>query len=367
MGEREASEGGESSVRVWLDVLTPKQANLFSELSARLTSRGCKVLVTTRQYREVNELLQLRRLKSIEVGRHGGSLLKDKLVESSKRVAALSKIVEEFEPDAAISFSSPEAARVAFGLRLSHYCISDSPHAEAVCKLSIPLSRKLFTPWVIPKYAWKRYGISSRDVVRYHALDPIVWLKAWKKNPRVLDDLNLDIKKPIIVIRTSEEFAAYLSNNSTAQISKTTEIVEKLLSLNGTQIQLVVLPRYDEQSDRLHKRFGNRIIVPQHVIDAISLLQASTAFIGGGGTMSAESALLGVPTVSYYPGEETFVEKFLINYGLIERIFDPGRIAHRAIAITRSREFQDFCRKKSNRLVNTMEDPLRKIIQHVLT
>lgn len=113
-------------------------------------------------------------------------------------------------------------------------------------------------------------------------------------------------------------------------------------------------------------RFGDRVIVPQHVIDAISLLQASTAFIGGGGTMSAEAALLGVPTVSYYPGEQTFVEKFLVNYGLIERIFDPGRIAHRVIAISRGREFQEFYRKKSSRLVNTMEDPLRIIIQHVL-
>lgn len=353
-------------MRVWLDVLTPKQANMFTELSARLTSTGCKVLVTTRQYREVNELLELRKLKNTEVGRHGGGLLKDKLAESSKRIGALAKIVDEYAPEAAVSFSSPEAARVAFGLKIPHYCISDSPHAEAVCRLSIPLSQKLFTPWVIPTYAWKRYGINSRDVIRYHALDPIVWLRAWKKNPRALDDLNLDITKPIIVIRTTEEFAAYLSGNSTAQLSKTIEIVEKLLSMNGTQIQIVVMPRYDEQSERFRKRFGDRVIVPQHVIDAIPLLQASTAFIGGGGTMSAEAALLGVPTVSYYPGEQTFVEKFLVNYGLIERIFDPGRIAHRVMAISRSREFLEFYRKKSSRLVNGMEDPLRVITRHVL-
>jgi predicted glycosyltransferase len=353
-------------VKIWLDVLTPKQANLFTVLYARLTSKGCRVLVTTRHYREVNELLELRKLKNIEVGRHGGAPLKEKLVESSKRAAVLAKIVEEYAPEAAISFSSPEAARVAFGLRIPHYCISDSPHAEAVCRLTIPLSQKLFTPWVIPAYAWTRYGISSRDVIRYHALDPIVWLNAWKKNPRALDDLNLDIAKPIVVLRTSEEFAAYLSNEPTAQLSKTVEIVEKLLSMNSAQIQIVVLPRYDEQSDRFRKRFGDRVIVPQHVIDAIPLLQAATAFIGGGGTMSAESALLGVPTVSYYPGGQTFVEKFLVNRGLIERIFDPGRIAHRVMAISRSQEFQEFYRKKSSRLVKTMEDPLRIILQHIL-
>ena len=353
-------------MRIWLDVLTPKQANLFTELYARLTSKGCRVLVTTRHYREVNELLELRKLKNIEVGRHGGAPLKEKLLESSKRVAVLAKIVEEYAPEAAISFSSPEAARVAFGLRIPHYCISDSPHAEAVCRLTVPLSQKLFTPWVIPAYAWKRYGISSRDVIRYHALDPIVWLNGWKRNPRAVTDLSLDIAKPIVVIRTSEEFAAYLSNRSTAHLSTTMQIVEKLLSLDSAQIQIVVLPRYDEQSDRFRKRFGNHIVVPQHLIDAISLLQASSVFIGGGGTMSAEAALLGVPTISYYPGEQTFVEKFLVNYGLIERIFDPGRIAHRVMAISRSREFQEFYSKKSSRLVNTMEDPLRIITQRIL-
>ena len=143
-------------MRVWLDVLTPKQANLFAELHDRLNAKGCKVLVTTRHYREVNELLELRKLKTSKFGRHGGAYLKDKLLESSKRVTALAEIVGDYSPDVAISFSSPEAARVAFGLKIPHYCVSDSPHAEAVCRLTIPFSQKLFTPWVIPTYAWKR-------------------------------------------------------------------------------------------------------------------------------------------------------------------------------------------------------------------
>lgn len=147
-------------MKVWLDVLTPKQANFFGELQRRLSAKGFKTLLTTREYREVNELLELRSIKAIEVGRHGGGELSNKLVESSKRVSALAKVVEEERPEVAISFSSPEAARVAFGLKIPHYCISDSPHAEAVCKLTVPLSEKLFTPWVIPLYAWKKYGMN---------------------------------------------------------------------------------------------------------------------------------------------------------------------------------------------------------------
>jgi predicted glycosyltransferase len=352
-------------VKVWLDILTPKQANFFCELHHRLGAKGFKTLLTTRQYREVNELLELKGLKATEVGRHGGGALKDKLVESSKRVLELSKLVGEEEPDVAISFCSPEAARVAFGLKIPHYCVSDSPHAEAVSRLTIPLSQKLFTPWVVPQYAWTRYGVTPRDIVRYRALDPIIWLTGRKSNPKVLEALKLDTSKPIIVVRTSEELAAYL-NDLPASVSNTpVEIIGKILEADRDGAQIVVLPRYNIQGERFKKRFGNRVTVPEHVIDAVPLLEASSSFIGGGGTMCAEAALLGVPVISYYPGEPTFVDRFLINYGLVERIHDPSRIAQRTLSMSKSRDFREFYRKKSTRLLRSMEDPLRLIVKRI--
>jgi len=350
-------------MKVWIDVLTPKQANFFAELQRRLNVKGFKTVLTTREYREVNELLQLRNMKSIQLGRHGGGVLKDKLEASSKRVSALTEVVAEQEPDIAISFSSPEASRVAFGLKIPHYCISDSPHAEAVCKLTIPLSEKLFTPWIIPIYAWNRYGINPRDIVRYRALDPAVWLNGNRSNTKVLDSLKLDVSKPIISIRPPEEFAAYLTARSTS--ASTFDIIAKLLDLADEGSQIVVLNRYDDENERLKKRFGDRVIAPAHAVDTLPLLQASSVFLGGGGTMTAEAALLGVPAISYYPGEATFVDRFLINYGLVDRLQDSGRIAQRALAISKNRDFRELCRKKSSKLLQSMEDPLRIIVQKI--
>jgi predicted glycosyltransferase len=352
-------------VKVWIDVLTPKQANYFAELERRLEVKGFKTVVTTRDYREANEVLELRKVKAIQVGRHGGGKLDEKLLESSKRIVALTKVIEEQKPDVAISFSSPEAARVAFGLGIPHYCISDSPHAEAVCKLSIPLSQKLFTPWIIPAYAWKKYGVNSRDVIRYRALDPVVWLRGYKKSPSVLDDLKLDVSRPIILLRPPEELAAYLSTRQSTMSGSTTDIVAKILDLADQSPQVVVLNRYDGRAEKLKKRFGDRVISTEHAIDTIPLLQAASAFIGGGGTMTAEAALLGIPTISYYPGEPTFVDRFLTNYGLVDRLHDPGRIAQRALAVAKNRDFREYCRKRSAKLLQSMEDPLRIIIQRI--
>ena len=352
-------------MKVWIDILTPKQANFLGELHHRLEAKGIKTFLTTREYREVNQLLELKGLKSTPVGRHGGGKLKDKLVESSKRISGLSEIIEKENPDVAISFSSPEAARVSFGFKIPHYCISDSPHAEAVSKLTIPLSQKLFTPWIIPVQAWTRYGITNRDVVKYRALDPVAWLPHNKSTTNVLDAYKVDPAKPIITIRPPEEYAAYLSDRNVAITDRATDVIAKILDLDAQDSQIVVLPRYDVQKDRFRKRFGTKIIVPGHIIDSIPLISASTVFLGGGGTMTAESALLGVPAISYYPGDPTFVEKFLIHYGLIERILDPGRIAQRAKAISKSSDFREYYQKKSARLLRSMEDPLRVITQRI--
>jgi predicted glycosyltransferase len=81
--------------------------------------------------------------------------------------------------------------------------------------------------------------------------------------------------------------------------------------------------------------------------------------------MTAEAALLGVPAISYYPGEPTFVDRFLINYGVVDRLQDSGRIAQRALAIAKNRDFRELCRKKASKLLQSMEDPLKIIIQKI--
>ena len=113
-------------MKVAIDILTPKQCMLFSRLSARLEEEGVEVLRTTRRYREVNQLLRLKGLDAIVVGRHGGGTLEGKLRASTQRILRLTSIIMEWRPDVMVSFSSPEAARVAFGLKIPHVCVNDS-------------------------------------------------------------------------------------------------------------------------------------------------------------------------------------------------------------------------------------------------
>ena len=133
------------------------------------------------------------------------------------------------------------------------------------------------------------------------------------------------------------------------------------------ECQIVVLSRYREQFRILRKKLADRILIPAKMVDAFSLLSYSTVFVGAGGTMTAEAALLGVPTISCYPGEPTLVERYLISKRLVTRLHDASRTADLVAKILEDSEIRAERERKANVLLRTMEDPVRVILRHVLS
>ena len=349
---------------MFVDILTPKQCMLFSRLSKRLESEGHQVLKVTREYREVVRLLALKGIDAKVVGKHGGGTLAGKLRASAGRILKLASLVKEWNPDVAVSFSSPETARIAFGLGTPHVCLNDSPHAEAVARLTIPLSKKLLTPKVIPKRAWFSFGISADKIIQYNALDAWAWLRDFEPDEDVLKQLGLDRSKPIVTFRTEETFAAYLLGK-TPKKPLVIPMIEKLLKASR-DFQTVVIPRYEKQAVAFQEILGKRAIVCESIIDGPSLLFFSSIFVGAGGTMTAEAALLGVPTFSCYPDEPFLIEKYLINKGLIIRETDPEKAAKKIMRTLNSLESVRAAQEeKARRLTQTFEDPIEVIASTV--
>jgi len=352
-------------MKIWVDILTPKQVLFMGELSRRLEAKAHTVLRTTRRYREVNEFLELKGMTATVVGKHGGASLKGKLIASSERIAELASIVQEFKPDLSIGFASPEAARTAFGLSIPHYTINDSPHSEAVALLTIPLSKKLFSPKIIPPDAWSKLGTSLEKIVQYNALDPIVWLREFHPDSEILDELGLDNTVPIVLFRAEETFASYLLDRKLKKESVTLPIIDGLIKKLKEPTQIVFLPRYQEQIE-IVKEFHGGVIVPEKVIDGSSLLYFSSVFIGAGGTMTAESALMGIPTITCYPGEPTFVERYLIRKKLSYREIDPRKATEKIVQILdRSEAFRKKSQERAKAVTSKMEDPLEVIIGRI--
>ncbi len=94
-------------------------------------------------------------------------------------------------------------------------------------------------------------------------------------------------------------------------------------------------------------------------LDGKLLLENTDVFIGSGGTMTAESALFGIPTISY-GASPNLVESYLIKKTLIKRESNPEKIIKIVEKFLRSRT---QTQNKAKNLLQTMEDPHTKLIK----
>jgi predicted glycosyltransferase len=336
-------------LKIWIDVLTPKQL-LFAESIIEELSKKHQILCTSRSYEEVSKLAKIRNFDLIYVGKHGGIKKSTKLEASFTRMKKLIPIIYKFTPELTISFCSPEAARISFGLGIKHIAFCDSPHASSVMKLTVPLIQKLLIPWIIPKKEFSKFGIQEKDIIPYKAIDAFVTLKRrtiQERNPFIKSD------KKNILIRMDEEEAAYATKSKNI----IPIIIELVKTFDGENI--VILGRYEKQIKELKNRFGKKVLVLKMSFDGKTLLENTDVFIGSGGTMTAEAALMGLPTISYN-AVPNIIEKFLVKKDLVRRETNPRKIIKiLEKAFKSSKEYKIRAEKFSS----LMEDPIEKLLQ----
>ena len=338
-------------MKIWIDILTPKQL-LFSEPIIEKLGQKHDILCTSREYYEVKKLAKIRHFDLIFVGKHGGGDKKSKLKASIERIEKLSKKIKKFEPDVVISFGSPEAARISFGLGIKHIMFCDSPHANAVMKLTLPLIQKLLIPYVIPKKEFSKFGINEKDIVQYKAIDAVVTIQR-KINQNIISPFKNNNKKNIL-IRVEEEEAAYTSKSS-----KIIPIIQKIAN-DYKDENIIVLGRYIQQIINLQKIMGKKIKVIKMSFDGKYLLNDTDVFIGSGGTMTAESALMGIPTISYN-AVPNIIENFLVKKSLVKRETNPKKVSSEIKRIFARKN--DENQKRAKKVVKQMEDPIEKLIK----
>ena len=338
-------------MKIWIDILTPKQL-LFSEPIIEKLRKKHDLLCTSRDYDEVSKLAKVRNFDLIFVGKHGGNDKKTKLMASIDRMGKMSRKIEVFSPDLAISYCSPEAARISFGLGIKHIAFCDSPHANAVMRLTLPLIQKLLIPYVIPKNEFSRYGIDKKNIISYKAIDAVVTIKRKINQNESLPFKNN--KRKNILIRIEEEEASYTSKSS-----KIIPIIQKIVNQYNNE-NIVILGRYTKQIQNLQKIVGKKAKIVKMSFDGKHLLNNTDIFIGSGGTMTAESALMGIPTISYN-AVPNIVEKFLVKKHLVKRETNADRISDYIRETFESTN--KINQNRAKKIVRQMEDPIQKLMK----
>ena len=161
--------------------------------------------------------------------------------------------------------------------------------------------------------------------------------------------------KKNILIRIEEAQAAYVQKNEEHIL----KIIKKIAT-GFPDSNVMILPRYKSQILKLRKALGKRVRILDKVVVGNSLLQNTDVFVGSGGTMTAEAALLGVPTISYN-AVPNLVQDYLVRKRLVVLQSNPDRIV---LAIDRMLHSDNKAlQKNAKKTLSSMEDPYKKLLQ----
>ncbi|HDD69497.1 MAG TPA: DUF354 domain-containing protein [Candidatus Bathyarchaeota archaeon] len=279
-------------MKVWYDACTGKHVRYGVAIARRLRNLGYDVVLTTRKHPDTVPLANFLKEKFIVIGKYDPRSLLTRVKEGSKRQLFFCKLFEKSLPDVAISHGSVDLCRVSFGLGIPTVTTLDTPYADAVHRLTLPLSSYVVSSKAIPERMLKSYNPEGQ-FVRFNGVDEVAWIKGFAPLA------SFDFKKPLIVVREYEKKAVYAKGNINLLR------VAKRLTKLGT---VVFLSRYKSKKIK-------GVITPKGFVDSASLVAQADLFVGAGGTITREAALQGTPAIIVNILKKQHVNDFLIKKG----------------------------------------------------
>jgi predicted glycosyltransferase len=294
-------------VRVWIDISNSPQVLFFRPLIGLLLERGHTVDVTTREYAQTLELLELHGIAHDVVGpRHGGATAFGKGRAMASRVRALRRYARGRAFDLALSHASHELPLVARSLGLPSAYAFDYEFARLQHGLGCRAARRVVVPEAIPQDRLDRLGAGPAKVRRYQGLKEEYYLHGFEPDESVLDALGLEHERVLVVVRTPPEVSLYHRHGNPLFA----EVLERLGA--DPNLHAVVLPRTTEQREALARADLPSLVLPAHAIDAQSLVALSDLVVSAGGTMNREAVALGVPVYTTFAGRLGAIDESLI-------------------------------------------------------
>lgn len=304
-------------MKVWIDLSNSPHPLLFRPVAEQLAERGAEVLVTVRDHAQTRELAAERWPEAAVIGGASppGRLAKPRGI--ARRVRELIGWARRSGPDVALSHNSYAQIVAARALGIRVVTAMDYEHQPAN-HLAFRAAGTILMPEAIPAGAVRRQGARSGKVIRYPGLKEEVYLADFEPDDAVAAALGADREGlALAVARAAPAGAAYHREENPLF-----ERSLRLLSERGEH-QVVVLARHPEQQLAIAALALERVIVPDAAVDSRSLLCAADLFLGAGGTMTREAALLGVPTYSIFAGRPAAVDTMLERQGALVRLGDP--------------------------------------------
>jgi predicted glycosyltransferase len=308
-------------MRVWIDLTNSPHVLVMRPVIELLIEDGHEVRVTARDFAQTLELCERFGIAYTALGRHRGERLIAKATGLASRSAAHirwaradARAAGGRRFDIALGHGSNDVSVAAAVLRTPSATMFDYEWATAQHNVNCRLARAVVVPDAIPPERLAPYGAAGK-IRAYEGLKEEYYLADFTPDPAVLEELGLDPRRTIVVVRTPPEVSLYhrFENDLFAQV------LDRLRAAAVEDgVQPVVLPRVAEQREELERVPG--FVVPPHAIDAQSLIAHADLVISAGGTMNREAVALGTPVYTTFAGRPGAVDERLIAENRLRKL-----------------------------------------------
>ena len=318
-------------MRIWLDMANSPHPVLLGPVARELEARGHEVFVTTRDHAQTRELTQSKWPGAATVGGESPPSRRAKAREIAGRVIGLRRTLTGVKADAAVSLGSYAQIVAARSLGMQALTLMDYEYQPAN-HLSFRLAQRVVVPVAFPDQRLRRYGASVKRVAKFDGFKEELYLDEIDavRNAIELETGGSDrvaerrvrsrMRETLAVFRPPPEGALYhRQGNSLFDL-----VLRR--AIDRDDVKVVVLPRMAHQRTRYSELSG--VQSPENAADGLALLRSADVFVGAGGTMSREAALLGVRAYTIFGGELASVDAELIQRGLLQdlRGQDPAGV-----------------------------------------
>ncbi len=323
-------------MRVWVDITNSPQVPFFRPLLALLEERGHDVTVTAREYAQTLELLNRAGIAHEVVGpRHGGASYAGKASAMAGRLRTLRRFAKGRGFALALSHASHELPLTARSLGIPSAYAFDYEYARLQHGIGCRAATRVVVPESIPAGRLRPLGAHRRKTVRYPGLKEEYYLAGFHPDDAALEDLGLEHSRVLVVVRTPPEVSVYHHHGNRL-------FDEVLARLGGDPaVHAVVLPRTDEQRASIVALGLPSLVIPDHAVDAASLVANVDLVVSAGGTMNREAVALGVPVYTVFGSRRGAVDDDLLRSGRLRVLASANDLELRKHGPTAERTERD--------------------------
>ena len=290
-------------MKIWIDFINTPQVSFWIPFIREWEKENHELLLTCRNSGNTVALLQLNGLNFHIIGEKAG---KGKLQKSTlfpRRVTKLYSFIRKNKPDIAASQSSFYQPIVSRMLGIPCLYTNDNEHAKGNL-FGFRYASKVVLPVAFKNSDFTRKLPLSSKVSFY---------------PSVKEAIYLSQQHDLISKSGSEKNVIYFRPEPwSAQYYKgPLNFFDQTLLKLSEEYKVIILPRDKNQVEHYKQTKFSKIIVAEKPLTLKEIVNNCKLFIGAGGSMTRELAVLGIPVISIYQEETLKVDNYLVEKGCL--------------------------------------------------